>query len=200
MMKKTRKGLIGLIGCLVGLLVVVMASTVVRLRHSVVVHTEETDMIPHQVVLYRQDDVRWAEDRLGVSSFTMESSGCLVSCIASAVSMEKGQTVTPGELNQIFSEHNVYDGEGNLQWSALEKIGAYSVNVYQEVSQEEIDRCLEAGHYPIVRVRVNGIGNYHYVLIVGAEDRNYICMDPLADELTKLSRYLNRVYAVRLVM
>lgn len=200
MMKKTRKGLIGLFGCLVGLLVVVMASTVVRTRHSVVVHTEETDMIPQQVVLYRQDDVRWAEDRLGVSSFTMESSGCLVSCIASAVSMEKGQTVTPGELNQIFSEHNVYDGEGNLQWSALEKIGAYSVNVYQEVSQEEIDRCLEAGHYPIVRVRVNGIGNYHYVLIVGAEDRNYICMDPLADELTKLSRYLNRVYAVRLVM
>lgn len=199
-MKKTRKRLISLSGCLAGLLAVVMALTVLRLRHSVVVQTGEPDMIPQEVTLYRQDDARWAEDRLGASSFTMKSSGCLVSCIASAVSMESGRMVTPGELNQIFSEHNVYDGEGNLQWAVLEKIGVYSVNVYQEVSREEIDRCLAAGHYPIVRVRVNGIGNYHYVLIVGVEDRNYICMDPLADELTKLSRYLNRVYALRLVM
>lgn len=199
MMKETRKRLIRLFVCLVGLLAVIMAIIVLRLRHSEAVQTGEQDMIPQEVALYRQDDACWAEDRLGVSSFTMKSSGCLVSCIAAAVSMESGQMVTPGELNHIFSEHNVYDGEGNLQWEALEKIGAYSVNIYQEVSGEEIDRCLTAGHYPIVRVRVNGIGNYHYVLIVGIEDSDYVCMDPLADELTKLSRYLNRVYAVRLV-
>lgn len=186
--------------CLAGLSVVIGGLTGVRLRHGVTVRTEENDIMPQNVALYRQDDERWAKERLGDSSYTMKSSGCLVSCIASAVSMESGQAVTPGELNTLFSEHDVYDREGNLQWKALEKAGGYSVNVYQNVSEAEIDSCLTAGHYPIVRVRMNGIGNYHYVLIVGIEDRDYICMDPLKDELTGLSRYLNRVYAMRLVM
>jgi hypothetical protein len=31
------------------------------------------------------------------------------------------------------------------------------------------------------------------------EEGDYICMDPLADSLTKLSDYLGRVYAVRVV-
>ncbi len=189
-----------LVVCLAGLSVVIGGLTGVRLRHGVTVRTEENDIMPQNVALYRQDDERWAKERLGDSSYTMKSSGCLVSCIASAVSMEGGQAVTPGELNTLFSEHDVYDREGNLQWKALEKAGGYSVNVYQNVSEAEIDSCLTAGHYPIVRVRMNGIGNYHYVLIVGIEDSDYICMDPLKDELTGLSRYLNRVYAMRLVM
>ena len=189
-----------LVVCLAGLSVVIAGLTGVRLRHGVTVRTEENDIMPQNVTLYRQDDERWAKDRLGDSSYTMKSSGCLVSCIASAVNMEGGQAVTPGELNTLFSEHDVYDREGNLQWKALEKAGGYSVNVYQNVSEAEIDSCLTAGHYPIVRVRVNVIGNYHYVLIVGIEDCDYICMDPLKDELTGLSRYLNRVYAMRLVM
>lgn len=199
-MKNARKIWMRLILCLAGLSVAIAGVAGLRLRHGVTVRTEENDSIPQEVICYRQDDERWAKDRLGDSSYTMKSSGCLVSCIASAVSMEAGQTVTPGELNRLFSGENVYDSEGNLQWDALGKAAGYSVNVYQEVSEDEIDRCLAAGHYPIVRVRMNGIGNYHYVLIVGIEDRNYVCMDPLEDELTKLSRYLNRVYAVRVVV
>lgn len=200
MKKSTGKILVRLAVCLAGLAAAAAGLAGVRLRHSVAVHAGETDLIPQEVALYRQDDARWAGDRLGDSSYTMKSSGCLVSCIASAISMESGQAVTPGELNTLFSENNVYDGEGNLQWTALEEAGGYAVTVYQEVSEEEINRCLAAGHYPIVRVRMHGIGNYHYVLITGVEDRDYICMDPLEDKLTKLSRYFNRVYAVRLVM
>lgn len=199
-MEDKRKRRITIAICLAGILAAVIVLTGLRLRHGVTVRTGVADIVPQEVTIYRQDDERWAQDRLGDSSFTMKSSGCLVSCIASAVSMESGQEVTPGELNRVLSEQNVYDGEGNLQWTALEKAGDYSVTVYQGVSAEEIDRCLTEGHYPIVRVRVNGIGNYHYVLIVGAEGGNYICMDPLLDELTRSSRYLNRVYAVRLVI
>lgn len=199
-MEDKRKRRITIAICLAGILAAVIVLTGLRLRHGVTVRTGVADIVPQEVTIYRQDDERWAQDRLGDSSFTMKSSGCLVSCIAAAVSMESRQEVTPGELNRVLSEKNVYDGEGNLQWTALEKVGDYSVTVYQEVSAEEIDRCLTEGHYPIVRVRVNGIGNYHYVLIVGAEGGNYICMDPLLDELTRSSRYLNRVYAVRLVI
>lgn len=43
------------------------------------------------------------------------------------------------------------------------------------------------------------LGNFHYVLIIGSEDGEYLCMDPLRDGITKLSDYGSRVYAVRCV-
>ena len=136
---------------------------------------------------------------LGTSAYTMKSSGCLVSCIASAVSMETGTAVTPGSLNAIFSEKGVYDSEGNIQWAALDALEGFTAEVYQEVSQSDLDACLAAGQYPIVRVRMHGLGSFHYVLVVGVRDGVYLCMDPLENSLTKLSHYLDRVYAVRVV-
>lgn len=185
------------------LLIVIGAAAVmtgVRLRNGVQIKAGQTAMMPQEVAVYRQDDMRWAQDALGDSSYTMESSGCLTTCIASAVSMGYEDKVTPGELNTLFSVNNVYDGEGNIQWTAIEKIGGYKVEIYADVTNEEIDICLIDGHYPIVRVRMHGVGNFHYVLIVGIEDGDYICMDPLENELTKLSRYFNRVYALRIIM
>ncbi len=152
-----------------------------------------------EVAAYRQDDEIWGEDTLGDSRFTMRSSGCLVTCIASAVSMETGKEMTPGVLNQILSDNQVYDSEGNIQWAAVDGIEGYHADVYQKVSETEIAQCLAAGHYPIVRVRMHGLGSFHYVLIVGSEDGEYVCIDPLEDGLTRLSDYLNRVYAVRVV-
>ena len=199
-MQNKKTTLIKLVILFIGVIVAAIALFCFRVRHGVIVKTDKTEVISHEVITYRQDDERWAKDSLGDSSFTMKSSGCLVSCIASAVSMERMEEVTPGELNAIFSEHNVYDSEGNIQWSAIENIGGYTVNVYNDVEEQEIYRWLSEGHYPIVRVRVNGLGNWHYVLVVGLENQEYICMDPLKDELTKLSQYLDRVYAVRVVM
>lgn len=46
---------------------------------------------------------------------------------------------------------------------------------------------------------MRGIGNFHYVLIIGSEEGEYLCLDPLEDEVTRLSRYGNRVYSFRCV-
>lgn len=184
---------------LIGIIVMAAGLLFLRIHNGIVVKANARNSFLGRVIPYRQDDTAWAEELLGDSSFTMESSGCLVTCIASAVSVEGEKEITPGELNKIFSDNNVFDGEGNIQWSQIENIDGYSVIVYNEVSEAEIYKCLESGYYPIVRVRMNGFGNYHYVLIVGIEDGDYICMDPLKNELTKLSDYWNRVYAVRLV-
>lgn len=154
--------------------------------------------LPEAIALYQQDDEKWAADYLGNSSYTMKSSGCLVTCIASAIS-NSGESITPKALNLLFSESGVYDGEGNVQWSCISEMDGYSVQVYDSVSESDIAQCLSEGRYPIVRVRMHGIGNYHYVLIVGAEEDEYICMDPLEKRLTKLSDYGSRVYAVRCV-
>lgn len=169
-----------------------------RIRYGIRVKPDKSRKLTESVICYRQDEEAWAMDSLGDSSYTMKSSGCLVTCIAGAVSVG-GEPVTPGELNALFSENKVYDSEGNIQWSKLEDLEGYHVQVYEDVSEEDIEKCLSEGHYPIVRVRMHGIGNYHYVLIVGADEGEYLCMDPLQDDMTKLSDYFGLVYAVRCV-
>lgn len=182
----------------IGIICIVSALAFWRLWGGVRIKPAEDFVTNDQVICYRQDDEAWAKDFLGDSAYTMKSSGCLVTCIASAVSAG-GESVTPGELNALLSANMVYDHEGNMQWNNLAKLEGYHVTVYSSVSNEDIESCLTDGHYPIVRVRMGGIGNIHYVLIVGAEDGEYLCMDPLKDEPAKLSHYFGRIYAVRCV-
>ncbi|MCI8737234.1 MAG: hypothetical protein HFI11_09705 [Lachnospiraceae bacterium] len=184
-----------------GVLLIITGFLYLRLRNGTQIKAprEKEILSETEPVLYRQDDERWGEDRLGDSRFTMRSSGCLVSSIASAVSMESGMEETPGALNEKFSDRQVYDSEGNLQWEQLNALGEYRVDVYREVTSEVIDTCLSEGGYPIARVRMYALGNIHYVLIVGVQDGEYLCMDPLQDKLMKLSSYGNRVYALRCV-
>lgn len=184
-----------------GILLIVAGFLYLRLRNGVQIKApQDKEIWPGaELVLYRQDDERWGEERLGDSEYTMRSSGCLVSSIASAVSMESGTEVTPGVLNERFSGEQVYDTAGNLLWERLNDLGEYRVDVYGEASAEVIDACLSEGRYPVARVRMYALGNIHYVLIVGVRDGEYLCMDPLQDKITKLSSYGNRVYAVRCV-
>lgn len=160
------------------------------------------NIIPcENVILFRQDDEKWAEDKLGNSVYSMKKSGCLVTCIAEALSMEE-MNVSPKNLNELFSSEGVYDQEGNLQWDPLRQLdggGTYEVEVFHSVSEEILRDCLLKGRFPIVRVRMNGIGNFHYVLVVKLEDGQYFCMDPLKDQLQPLSYYGDRVFAIRCV-
>lgn len=165
-----------------------------RFRGSVKVHPEKDVTVTDHIILYRQDNNLWASDYLGDSSFTMEKSGCLVTCIASVLG------ITPQILNEEFSKNNVYDSEGNLLWNQISNVNEnYKAEVYSEASEEILMDCLESGRFPIVRVRMHGFGNFHYVLIIKAEGGVFYCMDPLEDELTPLTAYGNRVYAVRCV-
>lgn len=184
--------------CIICLFFMMIGAVVLRFRGGHVVYAKE-DVVPApEIVLYRQDDKRWADEILGDSGYTMGKSGCLVSCIASAVTMTKEEK-TPFALNEEFTVYNVFDAEGNILWDALRNTGEYEVDVYKEATEEVLTECLSDGRYPIVRVRMYGLGNFHYVLIVKAENGEFYCMDPLEDELTKLSKYGNRIYAVRCV-
>lgn len=152
-------------------------------------------------VFFRQDDERWAEDKLGSSVYSMKKSGCLVTCIAAADAMGS-RDVSPGSLNATFSSGNVYDAEGNLQWGKLAQLDGgetYEVEVFNSVSEDILRYCLNQGKFPIVRVRMSGVGNFHYVLVVKLEEGKYYCMDPLENNLQPLSHYGNRVYAIRCV-
>ncbi len=180
------------------ILILILTFSFLRFRNGTQVSANGRENISHPITAFRQDDARWSTDTLGISSYTMEKSGCITTCIASAVSRGLDEITTPGELNKVFSENNVYDSQGNLMWQKLENLG-YKADVLTRVSEEEIYNYLKNCQFPVLRVRVNGFGSFHYILVVGIENGEYICMDPLKDNLTPLSDYWNRVYAVRVV-
>lgn len=197
---------------LIIVIIVLMAAILLflRVRGSVSIKSEKDFQIPENVVCAFQKNPLWDKDRLGTSAYTMGSSGCLTTCITSIVNMQDIEIdqmrdgLTPGTLNALFSSHNVYDGDGNIQWVQLESLLGVSIVREQAsaLSASEIDHLLEQGCYPIVRVRVSGLGNYHFVLIVGAQDGEYLCMDPLneKEEVVPLSKFWNRIYAVRYIV
>ena len=199
-----RKRILFAILLLIFLCVAAIFFTLVRFRGSKVIKVskEAINIIPcDDITLFRQDDARWAGEKLGSSAYSMKKSGCLVTCIAAALAME-GKTVTPEGLNEHFSSGSVYDNEGNLQWENLRQLdggNTFDVEVYNTISEEILRNCLEQGKFPIVRVRMRGIGNVHYVLVVKLEEGKYFCMDPLENELQPLSHYGNRIYAIRCV-
>ena len=168
-------------------------------RNGIVVKSSSDFPVNENLVAYRQDNDEWKADKIGNSKYTMESSGCVITCIATAIS-DSRFAQNPGELNRFLSDHNVFDDEGNLQWGKIDEIDGLSADVYQEKSSDIIDGCLSAGHYPIIKIHRNTLFSYHhYVLVIGAKDGEYICMDPLQDKLTKLSDYNNKIYAIRCV-
>lgn len=200
MVRKSRSGK-KLIVLILGLFIIICAVLIVKVFRpdsGTDVAPQVSSAISERVVMYRQDDALWAEDMLGDSDYTMRSSGCITSCIAAALTMQ-GESHTPGTLNLLLSENQCYDSEGNIQWDKVDKLDHFFAHVYSEVSSADIDSCLSAGNYPIVRIRRHGTGSYHYVLIIGTEDEEYICMDPLEDKLMQLSDHGETVYAVRCV-
>lgn len=203
---RKKKGLWLKVGLgLVFLLLLLTGGAFFRFRGSVPVKPL-AEIPAEQVVFYRQDGQEWKDEKLGGSKFTMESSGCLTACIASVLEMEgagprAGEPMNPGELNRLFSENQVYDGQGNIQWEPLEQVLGLKAERQDggQVSAGTMERMLNEGVFPIARVRMKGVGSFHYVVVVQAKDGQFWCMDPLKPEgeLAPLSEYLGRIYAVR---
>ena len=183
----------------VALICAVILSQVVKNRGGVNIQSTDDYPVSDGIVYYRQDDNSWKDINLGNSKYTMESSGCITVCIASAIS-ESDNPMDPGELVTLLSENNVYDDDGNMQWGRLDELNGFEVEVYSSPDKATIDECLAQHHYPIVKVhRKSFISYHHFVLIVGSENGEYICMDPLKDGYTKLSDYGDRIYSIRCV-
>ncbi len=162
---------------------------------------------PEHVVYFCQQDPAWADDHLGEARDTMASSGCLVCALASGLAMQAaGQglsfELTAGELNEAFSEAEVYTESGAVIWGRIPLAvpGTESL-VMDSVDGEEIARLLEDGIFPVVKVRMKGVGAWHWVLLTGSDANGYLCMDPMSDtkEAVSLSEFHNRAYAVRAV-
>lgn len=189
--------------CLIVALLAIMAlcaALYLRIRNSVVVKSSE-DIVCDNVVYYTQTDESWARDYLGDSEYQMAGSGCLTTCISSVLEMQGIVAKNPKEMNRVLSDAQVYDEQGNMQWDALERCFDISVMRQNKTDASEFEGLLRGGIYPIARVRVGGLGDFHYVVIVGSKDGEFLCMDPLNEkqETVTLSKFGNRVYALRYV-
>ena len=109
---------------------------------------------------------------------------------------------TAGELNRRFSDAQVYTDNGAVIWDRIPDAVPETVSyVAEEVRREEIDQFLAQGIFPVVKVRVGGTGAFHWVLLIGADENSYLCMDPLREDQSPVSleEFQNRVYAMRAV-
>lgn len=208
-MKKTGKEKFSPVAVIIFCLCVVMAAVFFRWLGN----TDGVTVCPQQkrnspeIVYFRQKDSRWADDRLGEAKDTMASSGCLVCTLAAGLDMQAGDGqeaffMTAGELNAAFSEKEVYTESGAVIWNKIVlAVPGTESYVAETVQETEIDRFLSEGIFPVVKVRMNGYGAYHWVLIVGADEDGYLCMDPMHEtqEPVPLSGFANRVYALRAV-
>lgn len=150
---------------------------------------------------YSQRDETWGENPLGASSDTMSSSGCLTCCIAASLKAQDIYDYTPGELNQLFNEQNVYNDDGAIVWGRLEEaLPKAVVNLDNDVSEDSINRMVELGQYPMVKVRRKS-GAVHWIMLTGTEDESYdfTALDPI-DGYVHLSDYSNTIYGVRVVL
>lgn len=68
-----------------------------------------------------------------------------------------------------------------------------------QITVAELEGFIKSGTYPIVRVRMPLTGNYHFVLLVGADEGDFLCMDPLNEnhEIVSLAKFNHKIYAVR---
>ena len=149
---------------------------------------------------YLQHDSRWRNDAIGMSNSTMRSAGCLIACVASSLNSFDIQ-ITPGLLNSKLTEAKAYAND-LLIWHKLNKIFPKIDYKYSRIfTSNTIDKDLEAGLLPIVNVKYKRNGVTHWVIIVGAENGDYMIYDPFNTELKPIPLSVHgKVYAYRVLI
>ncbi|RPI15484.1 MAG: hypothetical protein EHM58_14080 [Ignavibacteriae bacterium] len=155
-------------------------------------------LTPYNVKTFLQDDELWGNDVIGNSSYHLNSSGCLISIIATNLEYQ-GYPTNPKNLNQLLSELNVYNNDGEILWENLIKVfPEYKYSIPRIFTSESLQAELDKGVLPMVKVKYNKVGPYHWVLIVGAADDDFLIVDPLNSDkdVIGLSKH-GKIFAVR---
>ena len=89
-----------------GAAVLIIMSQVVKNRGGLNVKCSVDYPVSERIVSYRQDDERWKDIHLGDSKYTMESSGCITTCIETAFSEQKSQP-NPEQLVALIDAYRL---------------------------------------------------------------------------------------------
>ena len=110
----------------------------------------------------------------------MASYGCTV-CSASMALAAYGIEIDPGELNRRLRSEAGFTRSGLLIWASLAEIAGprFDVVVRDRFGHGELDDSLMAGDPVIAKVLYGG-SIWHWVLVVGKRDLDYLILDPLS--------------------
>jgi hypothetical protein len=140
-----------------------------------------------------QRDPRWKDDKLGFSSSTIGSHGCVITCLAMIISHASQKPITPAEVNNTLRDMNLYGGENQnlVVWSAVPQ--AYPCIAFEGFTVCEKDpaptnlityAANKPDRYAIIQIDFNpspvvpGIQG-HYILVTGGTNADgYTCNDP----------------------
>lgn len=148
---------------------------------------------------YRQNDPQWQNIEIGTSKRKMGSTGCLISSVSTAIS-QLGYPVKPDEFNYKLTQVNGFQGADLVWYKINEAFTDIDYRYSRIFSSNMIERDLEKGLLPIVNVKYHKTGVTHWVIIVGAQDGEFIICDPLGDGYsTKLLSEHGKVYAYRVI-
>jgi len=148
---------------------------------------------------YRQNDPQWKDDTIGNSVRKMGNTGCLISCVATAIS-DLNVPITPKELNATLTQNSGFQGADLIWYKINESIPEVDYRYSRIFSSKTIEKDLERGLLPIVNVHYFKTGITHWVLIVGAKDGEFIICDPMDDGTkTRLLSEHGKVYAYRVI-
>ena len=141
--------------------------------------TPNTGIALRDSVIYSQKDPRWASDRLGPTTDTMGSDGCLVTATSMALTNLGFQT-NPKDLNARLTQTKSYTNKGWLIWDGIRRVteGRAVATYYDTVDAPTIDGCMAKGHYPMVQFYLPN-GRSHWSMIVKHDARGYHMRDPL---------------------
>jgi hypothetical protein len=130
------------------------------------------------VPAFAQDDPRWSDLRLGMSTDTLGDEGCAVTSAAMILAFY-GVKTDPKMLNAFLTRTGGLDDNGLIDWHQVPLIAPNHVKlVYDGVpTYELIDANLRSGN-PVIVVIPLPDGGYHFVVIVGKEGRDYLIRDP----------------------
>ena len=89
-----------------------------------------------------QNDLKWKNEKLGKSKYTIGDSGCVITSLCNCANLYGGD-ITPDELNRMLIDINGYTKDGDLYWNCAEKILNCKIQYKSWVKEEGIGKLNE---------------------------------------------------------
>ena len=154
-----------------------------------------------EYINWRQTDSKWSSIRVGNSSGTLGSIGCLITSISILIEKSGCNTMikpfNPGTFLEALNKHNGFDGSGNLQYAAVTKaVPAFKYvgnqNLRGKTKDEKlslIKHYLDSGYYLTAEVKGATKGSQHWVAVIRVENNNVIMVDPGSNQTVMWNAY-----------
>ncbi|MEM7333510.1 MAG: NBR1-Ig-like domain-containing protein [Chloroflexota bacterium] len=191
---------------------------------SPVANTPLARLMADTSMWYSQRDPRWLKDQLGFGSSTIETWGCLMTCMAMALTAN-GIRLNPQELNQRLKNTppasggfkpnssvtqfavpwyigRLYNGKNVKSWPNKHVDWAVWTG---ENPITRIDNALARGHIVVAQVDSwlnTAVIDQHWVVIVKRVEDDYLMLDPLTlpsanNRVTSLkAKYMNHIPSI----